>query len=316
MKINLKFFDQNNNIVKTPNPVWFEHLICDQGTKREFKFTFADQISPQIQQIKIQFDDEPAQLFNVSIIEKNYQHKKRFFSLTASHPLNLITQNNLPPQNWENFSLQTLFEQFCQPFQIKNIKTNLQTTQTINFYTTLGMTNWDAIKLFFRKQLNCSVFIDKNNSITTKFIPAQPIIFNANDPYLTKIEHIENRDKLFSTILVQKFDDDPNIFSMLKIQNPSIQQNNVNKIKFFKVPSQYALMPNRGAQAIFDRINAKHKIMKLKFKKTMQPIYPGTIIKFKDNNKTINMCVTSFATSITKEGSSTEIAMAYADLVV
>ena len=317
MEINLECFDKNNKIINSPKPIWFEHYIGEQGTKRIFQFTFIQPISTQIQKIKIQIDNDPVQMFIVDKFERTQQHKKMVFTLTASHPIGLIAQNNLLPQQWDKFSIQTLMETFCKPFQIKSIKPELtlKSDQTIPFYTTLGMTNWDAITLFFRKEYNCCVYIDKNNSITTKYIPKPTIIFDSTDTNLVKIEQIENRAKLFSTIMVQKINDEPNAFSTLNLKNPSIEQNNIKRRKFFKVPAQYELMPNRGAQAIFDRINAKHKTVILKFTKTMQPLFPGTIVKVTDNNKSKLMCINSFKTSTTSLGSFTEINLSYSDLV-
>lgn len=318
MKFSLSGLTANNEKIELAKPIWFELLINNFGVNIYFKFFFSKPIPQKVVQLEVQIDSKPAQIFTIEkiIYIKKNKHPA-VFEVYACSPINLVCQNFVTPENFDSLSVNTMFEKFCKPFQIKSISPNLQNHIPSSFFTTLGMTYWDTITLFFKKNFNTTIFVDKNKQITTKFKSDNINALNTNDPFLTNFEAITDRTKLISNILVQFVDEHSNKFTELKHENKLAEELKINRTKFFKLPKQFSMLPKAGAKAIIDLQNAAHKIIKLKFAKIFKPVlFPGTTLQLVNSDgEKINVCVRSFYTALLKDGPVSKITLFYSDLI-
>ena len=320
MKFKLKGLTAQNEKIELSKPVWFEHLIENFGATIKFKFFFLKPIPYEITQLIIQKNEEPPQTFIVDQLEQlNRKNKPAIFTLTVSSPLNFIWQNYVKPEIFATLSVNELFEKFCKPFQIQSINPTLQnntSTQT-NFFTTLGMTYWDVVTLFFKKNFNTTIFINKNNQITTKFKNPNLNPITTNDPYLTSLKNLTDRTQILSTLLIQLPDSSANNFNEIAHENPVAEKLKINRTKFFKLPKHFTMLPKIGAQTIIDQHNASHKIIELQFAKILEPIlWPGTIVELINRDQKLNLCVNSFYTALLNNGPITNIKFFMSSLII
>ena len=319
MKFKLKGLTTQNETINLPNPIWFEFLINNFGANVLYRFFFLKPIPDKITLVKVYLNNEHSQIFMVDRVCENIQNKKNrisTFELVLSSPINLIWQNYVQPETFEQLSINTLFEKFCKPFSIKSILPDLLNSPPTNFITNLGMTCWDVVCLFFKKVFNVTVFVNQNKQLTTKFIPEHAVQLNTNNPNLTMFKSIIDRTKLISTIMVQLPDDDSNTFLKLK-QNSNIisEQLKINRTKYFKLPKQFDMLPNKGAQAIVEKYATNHKIMVLEFSKILAPLWPGSIVTLLDGSKKTDLCVSEFYCALLKTGPVSKIKFYHSDLL-
>lgn len=316
MKFKLEGIGSNDEPIKLEKPIWFEFLVDNFGTNINIKFMFLQPVSKNIVQLKIAVNDGPFHIFYVDKIQLTVKNRKTMCILVASHPISLIWQNYVQPETFEKLTTQQLFEKFCQPFKIEKVDENLQNCAPDKFFTTLGMTYWDVISLFFKKNFNTTIFINKQKQITTKFKPANSIVFNTNNPNLIQYKNFTDRTKILSETMVQLPDDEPNKFQKLKNTNTLAEQLKINRVKFFKLPKQFLMLSHNGAKTIFDRQNANYKTVELKFSKILEPIYPGTIVDLDHNDEKISLCVNSFYSAMLKTGPVSKINFFYTNFLV
>lgn len=308
----------NKQTIMLPQPIWFCHTINNKGTNICFDFTFTEQIQTNIIKTKINWEldgSEHEETFLVDEIKTIYSSKTKFFHLKLSHPVCYVWKNNVEPQNFTNFSSTDLLNNFCKPYNISLVK-NFKNIQTSSFLTTLGMTYWDAISIFFKKTLNSTVFLNNLKQVTPKFQTKKPNILNENKQYITHIEKIEDRTKLLSKIIIHQPDDKPEKFTISSGINQIALNKGIERTKFFNLPKQYSLFPNRGSQLLIDKYNADHKTIEIRLAKTIDAVWPGSEIYFEDENSTIKLCVDSFQTSLTQQGPHTTIGLLYNDLII
>ncbi len=314
MNFKLIGITQNNEQINLPTPIWFSHTIDLYGTYINFKFTFTKTIPTNLVKVNIMFKNKNWQNFIVDKIQQTICENKSLVFLTVSHPICYVWQNYVEPKQFNNLKVETFFKQFCEPFNIKSISPDLLNHKSDSFFTTLGMTYWDVISLFFKKEFNISVFVNEEKKLTMKYAPIEPIKLNLNKLKLRNFNYVEDRTNLLSTIYVQQIDDLSNSYIKFKSDSYLAMQNKINRSKFFKIPSQFKMLPDKGALAIIEKHNANYKTLKIEISQLIDSIFPGTIIEVEHNNFKNNMCVKSFSIEFNKLGALTKIELLFNDL--
>lgn len=318
MNFKLEGFNTENEKIELSKPVWFEFLIGNFGTDVKYRFIFLKPIPNKISKLKIQLNNEQPQIFIVDKIKETYYNNKSKISsyeLVVSSPISLIWQNFVQPETFEKLSVQNLFEKFCKPFKIESISQNLLNCQPTNFFTTLGMTYWDVVCIFFRKVFNTTIFVNQNKQLTTKFKPQHTTQLSTSHPNLTLFKNLTDRTKLISTIMVQLPDDNSNSFIELKHSNIISEQLKINRIKYFKLPKQFDMLPNKGAKSIITKHNTSHKTIELEFAEILTPLWPGSVVKLIDKNRTVDVCVSEFYCALLKNGPVSKIKLHLSELI-
>ena len=316
MSLKLSGFDVNNNEIKLPNILWYEHYIGRFGFEETFEFGFSKKIPINLTKVVVTKENKKQIECFVDNILVEINNLGFTSQIKVKNIVCRLFENQVAPETIKNCTLKKLMKKYAKEFNfICKIKEAL-TAETEKLYVDFGMYALDVIKFFFRINFKKTIFLKENKELSFSYIPASTLSFGeskninkkqTNILKYVKLKMLDDRSKLVSDAFVRlSFENNESEIFHLSSENKLATNCNIQRVKYCNVPTHWQTMPKSGSDYIVKKANKKRfKYIITTFEDV--DVCPGMIGTINEIGPTKNLVVSEVLTSINKNRKETKI---------
>lgn len=309
MKVKLKGYDIKNNVIELPKPLSYEMHFGECGINIWFSFKFAKEISSNLVKVDVIIENGKVYSCFIDLLQRSLNEHGDYFLLKVRSVICRIWQNQVRPIEYKNYGVVAMFDKYVRPYGINKLKFNTNKVSLNNFYVELGMTAWDVVHIYCKKVFDTSPILDKNFELGGYYHPSRPIIFGTDIKYLSLVKS-EDRSRVISQVYVKSSGLD---FSE-QYSNTLALESGVERVRYYKAPKQWSILPNRGAEYLIYESGKKRYRYEITLSEHID-IYPGMIAKIKGKVACKGTCyISEVHFSFNEKGPLTKIVL-YSDVV-